>query len=523
MEARSPIIEQLLEPTPSGAMKLTSAWDALHTETRMQIFHYFSTDTPPSLPPPLLDGLLNKALRDDNTYVRYLAARLASHYWSSDKAKEAALRERVENDAEPLVRYALFEDWGSSDPAAFFALRQEARLALVRGLAFIYGAEQIATIIQYAIDHQFKDGTLSPLEVRDILIDYLNRPSLREEYGPHSSRQELTTLWKLLPGLPWEIAWVLAKYLPPLRWVDIPLDTESLLAIEEYSLSALLYRDDIRLNDFRQYVFRHRTELSTRLVRAAISSNFDISNDDFHAVLRLPANDRTDLISELSYARKLRLCVFDALADYLEVSEPTLGCDDPDENRALAREHLQDLLRELEADPYDPYHLEEELLRLRLYRMARNFVPVNPEYKEATPPTGELEFLREHIVKGDTWATFMNFSAAFDRKHDTHRLEQYLPSIREATLPASREKESARQDELSTLTNKFSRLEKTIERKLWFIGEVIILSVSFAVFLHIASVLPQEWSISKEASSWAAVVLGGCSYSFLRWRFHRNT
>jgi hypothetical protein len=70
------ILADLLHPTPSGAMKLMAAWDGLHTETRMHILQRLSAEDAPPRPEHLHDNLLDHALCDDNSYVRYLAVRL---------------------------------------------------------------------------------------------------------------------------------------------------------------------------------------------------------------------------------------------------------------------------------------------------------------------------------------------------------------------------------------------------------------------------------------------------------------
>jgi hypothetical protein len=50
-----------------------------------------------------------------------------------------------------------------------------------------------------------------------------------------------------------------------------------------------------------------------------------------------------------------------------------------------------------------------------------------------TPPIGELVFLEEAVVEGDTWATFVAFSKKWgEAAYRTRRLKKYLPKIWEA-------------------------------------------------------------------------------------------
>lgn len=131
----SPLITHLLQATPSGAMKLTAAWDGLHTETRISILVQLLREDAPTFPLHSLDNVLHKALVDSNPYVRYLAVRKASSRWYGDKLKEDELHRRIERDVDPLVRYSLLEYSATHlSPSDFFALPQEARLATVRAL-----------------------------------------------------------------------------------------------------------------------------------------------------------------------------------------------------------------------------------------------------------------------------------------------------------------------------------------------------------------------------------------------------
>jgi hypothetical protein len=75
---------------------------------------------------------------------------------------------------------------------------------------------------------------------------------------------------------------------------------------------------------------------------------------------------------------------------------------------------------------------DKELGELKLYRLAVGAVPWRREDK-GYPPVGELAFLEEAVVEGDTWATFVAFSKKWDEApYRTRRLEKHLPRICEA-------------------------------------------------------------------------------------------
>src|SRR5262245_28611530 len=177
----------LLDPTPSGAAKLVAAWDGLNTESQILILTWLETA---GLPAYLNEKVLTKALHSANAYIRYLAARRL-YFGPEDTEEKQALKKRIENDPDPLVRHCLLETsgglWGLfgrdlADADAFFALPQEARLAKVRAL---YGSgEEMANLIGHAVDHQLKEGKVSAIELFEILSDYVNKTEFKKHYGP---------------------------------------------------------------------------------------------------------------------------------------------------------------------------------------------------------------------------------------------------------------------------------------------------------------------------------------------------
>src|SRR4029077_15971686 len=100
----------LLEPTPSGAAKLVAAWDGLTTESQILILNVLETT---GLPAYLNEKVFTKALDSANAYVRYLAARRLT-FAPDDTEEKKAVKKRIEDDPDPLVRYCLLEEsrWG---------------------------------------------------------------------------------------------------------------------------------------------------------------------------------------------------------------------------------------------------------------------------------------------------------------------------------------------------------------------------------------------------------------------------
>ena len=175
-------LQQLLLPTPSGTAKLMSAWSGLSPETQVLVLTEKKRRPGPAY---LYDQFLGKAFESGNAYVRYLVAR-ECHFGDDDGEREKALMQQLEEDPDPLVRYANLESTWSAfgselrDPDKFFALAHEARLAKVRMLTS--GGERVAELISHAADHQLKDGTVSEIELFEILSDYLNKPEFKGAY-----------------------------------------------------------------------------------------------------------------------------------------------------------------------------------------------------------------------------------------------------------------------------------------------------------------------------------------------------
>src|SRR5438132_13724477 len=163
----------LLEPTPSGVAKLVAAWDGLNTESQILILILLERA---GLPAYLNQKVRIKALDSATAYVRYMAARRL-HFSRDDTEEKKAVKQRIEEDPEPLVRYCLLESsyglFGRdlADVDAFFALPHEARLAKVR---LLHGSgEAMANLIGHAVDHQLKEGKVSTIELFEILSDYV--------------------------------------------------------------------------------------------------------------------------------------------------------------------------------------------------------------------------------------------------------------------------------------------------------------------------------------------------------------
>jgi len=393
-------------------------------------------------PAYLVEKIRVKALDSENAYVRYLAAR--KFYFNNDCSdEEKLLKEKIESDPVPLVRYSLLEnsssilDYTFKDADLFFALPHEARLAKVRIIAGHVGSgELIAGLLLKAIDKHLKDGTVSEIELYEILADYMGNPEFQKTYADtrlsydgereYMKGGDVGSLWALVPKLPEGISHILIENLPEASGTSGDLADVAADAMTDRQLVTLLYRKDIGLQGLRKKLFWEAGGGFNLKSSAAVSSIF-LKYDEFANILSKPPKERDSMLNNLGMgASQLSLCFYDAIHDTLFASDVILGgCD----GAFFARDALERRIKKI-----DGWQREEELTELRLYRLARNTVPWDSKKEEWALP-GKLEFLSEKIVPGDTWATFMAFAESWSMKSSRAKdLDEYLPRIYEIEI-----------------------------------------------------------------------------------------
>lgn len=422
-------LKPLVAPTPSGVAKLISAWNGLSVETQIRIIT--SVDER-KLAPYLLRRVQRKAMDSPNAYVRYLAARKLNVNHNPDE-DEKTLRSRIEADPDPLVRHCLLEtehnffDRYLNNAAAFFSLPQEARLAKVRELSG--SGETVASLAGYALDNCVSQGKVSQIELYEILADYLCKPSFREYYQgevwaggdvEYGAGKDIEALWELAARVPPKISAVLIDTLPEKAGLGSGIPQGVIDKLTNWQLERLLWRADIVLAAIRRSIFARPTQdpNSFGMLRAAaVSSNFDLSYDVFTEILARPEAERAPILSDLTYARDLKLVFYEALRDVLA----------RDDRQGLQEAPLIECSLARRARALSGWRREDELRELRLYIAAREAAPWDSR-AQAHLPQGELKFLAELCVPGNTWATFMNFSREWARTQAGNALDKLLPA-----------------------------------------------------------------------------------------------
>ncbi len=446
-----------------------AAWDGLNTESQILILAGLETS---GLPAYLNEKVRINALASANAYIRYLGAR-GFYFSRHDSEEKTTVRQRIEEDPDPLVRYCLLErkrgllDRELKDPDAFFALPQEARLAKVRSLES--SGQGMANLISHAVDHQLKEGKVSEIELFEILSDYVNNTEFRSYFHEHRDisydgwtdyqvGQDIEALWRLVLKVPESISHVLIEHLPPAVGLSPGIPDKVLNEMTPGQLERLLYRQDVGLQEFRKKIFKRPAERLDRLRCSAITYNFDLSYAEFAAILTRPQQERIDLLCDLaSFAHELSLVLYDAIHDALFAADDAgLGLDAPWKDAENARKACERRLKRIK-----DWRHEEQLRERRLYRLARQAVPWK-NGEEGYPHSGELEFLSKLVVVGNTWGTFMVFSEAWAKySWRAKKLKKHLPRLDESG-DDELGNEQVEEEDIEQPT----RLMRRIERKL---------------------------------------------------------
>jgi len=386
--------------------------------------------------PEYLDQQLRiKALESSNPYVRYLSA-TGFNFTNDDPEDLKAIRRRIEDDPSPLVRYAPLEHQvqiGQKyllDRNEFFALPQAARLALVRRMRRF--GETVAALVSHAWHNLLGSGSVTERDLFEILCDYVNREEFKEQFrdtrpkydylGQHHEEKDFEALWRLIKLLSEGVSQPLVEHLPAEVGTHLEIPQDVLDSMNDRQLETLLARKDVFLWPFRKKLFFELDREREMVRSAAAYFNFSLDLREFAVVLSKPEPERTSLLTALTYADDLSLCMHDAVQDALWETDAWEFADHD-------RTRLKHRLSQLRGRQRD-----EEILELQLYRLARRYVPWKRGEK-VSEPIGDWEFLCPAIVEGDAWRTFMGFCQrwVFD-KTAREKVRQFLPHIPEADM-----------------------------------------------------------------------------------------
>jgi len=299
----SQYLEPLLDGTPLAVERLREAWPGLAMSDRAYLIFVLLEERRGG--PHALqlkhhkDSVIDLALADESSYIRYLAARHVRTPEKHAEAYEVERFERIRKDPVALVRYAQEEQvnhglmslFGTRDLAQFWRQPQAARLTSVSNER----VSDIAELFRFATKELLPVGSVTVYEMADVLLQYIG-PRFANEFAgkvtdaSHSYdgslmyglAQDSQTLWELIPDVPKELSYLLLDRLPEPPYSAIP--NEVVESLDAHQLECLLSRNDIKAGELRRKTY---TESKNEGLRgAAVSSqSFELQDADVSSLV----------------------------------------------------------------------------------------------------------------------------------------------------------------------------------------------------------------------------------------------
>jgi hypothetical protein len=293
----------LFDGTPLAVERIAAIWPGLSVIERATLLPGLLGKHGALNYPSHRNRLLDMALADDNTFIRYLAAQHVSQPGEGAEPDEWARFAKILADASPLVTFARAEDrfmkWLNYKPEEFWAASQMWRLTAVTGVK--HEGEKFANLLAYAAENLFPEAKVSEQEMVDVTLQYLtwetvaNRLKKTEDYAASFSDgsadyyagKSLTALWEIVPRVPRQVAFALLILLPEEGGLGGGVGRNVLDTLDKHQKEALLYRKDFRLFGWRAEIFEKETDKDTRI--AALSHpNFHLKDSVISALVFLP-------------------------------------------------------------------------------------------------------------------------------------------------------------------------------------------------------------------------------------------
>lgn len=444
----------LADGTPLAMSRLLEAWHDLPVADKTTLLQYLFWR--PEVGDPILKredhaaALVDMALADPNSYVRYLAAREVSQPFgggglldlpreSGYEAKRARY-ERVRADPSPLVRSATGNveiPLNDSDDllAAFWAQPHTERLSAVSGERDKCLSKQrfgsMARLLVFAGRELLPAQKVTEVEILDLLEQWLAGEKLaarikrendrRKKYGDGFGEYLLTehvqNLWGAVAALPDKVAIRLLNELP--AQIDsrnvIPADVLQRIAAQPQKLTYLLFRDDAELPELRLELYRQeRNAIAPDSATTSFRGDAALSS----AAFTLPDSELepfwlNEEDSEESKKAKVKMLRRLASAESLSMSQRAAvvrGLDAAPsrffpafsgvfEHRVDAEDAEKRRLSGL-----SPLALEREVLEYRLFLLACVAAEGQAE--------GMSDSVKKLVVSEEPWKTFLAFKDA---------------------------------------------------------------------------------------------------------------
>jgi hypothetical protein len=470
----SEYLEPFLDGTPLALERIKLAWLGLSLRDRAYLLSILLADARKE---PLAmrwsrqrEALIDLALDDENSYIRYLAAKHVAEPGKGDDASAVARYRKVESDKAGLVQAGIEESRGllfrfglfSDKPDRFWKLPQISRLALANGAL----SSIIADYLRYASKELLPNGLVTVDEMFDVLLQFLGPEMAREIGVPNRQRYEIGTpnrkqaassrepdntrrlegiaeeLWKLIPDVPELLSYILLSCLPEPAYVPVP--REVLDALDDDQLKFLLSHNEIPLKELRRKVF---TESANRELRkAAVSSqNFELSNSDISRLVFDPNETkesgnrkREELVILAEACGGATLVQMEAISDFIKARKDAIMI----ESESNSHDYYAQARR---AKSLAAESLETEILEMRIYELAKRLSTSNPD-EEFSQLLEKLGVHQEFAPTCNSWQTYLNLCNVPLKKWKRSKTDLpgvYIPGF---DLPDDSEADESEQD-----------------------------------------------------------------------------
>ncbi len=438
-------LDGFLDGTPLSLERLKLAWPGLSLLERTSIlgvlFDFDRQDNKKLLYRHHINTISDLALKDENAYLRYLAAKHVDEPEVNSDAVDTqeyiagkARFDAVNADSVMLVRYAREEYLGPNtfagpdDPKTFWELPHVGRLASING---IFGKE-IAHLLRYASKELLPTRQVTQEEMLDVLLQYLKRKENSQKFADYANGSldgmmaiyisgDLKALWELIPDIPLLCSHPLITLLPEDRRSGIPPHVIEYLMKNEKMLVYLLKRDDIALKELRRKLYLSKDGYLDILRWAAISShNFELLDSDLAELVLSPQDSisaRKNKVEELKnlalFCEAATLVQNEAIRDLIK-SSPDISYDDSKIYTESCKKHQSERAKRLSNANWKStsefkleQQLQQELFEMRVYEFSK-------KSKEALrmdyPYLPELKEYCNLSVANNPWQTYLNLT-----------------------------------------------------------------------------------------------------------------
>jgi len=396
--------------------------------------------------------LRSLAMDDPNPYIRHLGVKGFSVGWfppneqpSSRHALETAFQARIDADTSPIVRHG--NNIGGlgisrlSDATEFWQRAHPVRLGDVTGAEGV--GEEIAKILLHATTTLIPQGHVSEREVLEVLLQYLGEGErlkgefeqtqkyARENwdgYADYTSRKDIKALWAALPQLTPAIRGPLLEALPVRKDIFEEAEVRAvLMQLGKHEITHLLYRHDVAFPTLRREYFECDDDA---LQSAAICTpSFEFLDEDLVRFQyrsedsREVGKQKVRALGHLIQAcPSMTLAQLEAVKDMFDALPDTLTRLFGPMESAEARQAIKQKQSKMSKG-----QLGREVRDLRIYALARQCAPFDGENSLGCLE-GPLAPLKDQIMTGDTWATYLRFKQAL-LQGSLGQYDKYLPEI----------------------------------------------------------------------------------------------